>query len=131
MEGIQKHGGGGGGGRGGGGGCEGGAVGHSEHVAASTIRSNTHRHSVSSTPATRSSPKYEEKKKKTRREAEMGRRMHGGDAAMGRCVCFDHARLMVAWWHNTEGGEMLTCPLVMQSNVHVRSSFSLSTCFSG
>lgn len=51
MKGAQKH----------GGGCEGGAVGHSEHVAAGTVRHITKKHSVDSTPPATSEEEDEEK----------------------------------------------------------------------
>lgn len=66
MKGAQKH----------GGGCEGGAVGHSEHVAAGTVRHITRKHSVDSTPPPQVKKKTKKKALKTkqqpRREAEMG-----------------------------------------------------------
>lgn len=40
--------------------------------------------------------------------------MHRVMLPRGHRMCFDHARLMLTLVAHTEGGEMLTCPLVMQ-----------------
>lgn len=127
MEGVQKH---------GGGGCEECAVGHSEHVAAGTVRSITQtqrgfnpRHPLF--PRTMKKIKPKEKEKANPGGKRRWEENAWGDAAMGHCTFFDHARLMVAWWHGTEGGEMLHVHWSCNKcrNVHVRSSLSLSACF--
>lgn len=103
----------------------GGAVGHSEHVAAGTVRSITQtqrgfnpRHPFFPKKIKIKKLIKPKKKGKKKNNNPGGKRRWEenawGDAAMGHCTYFDHARLMVAWWHGTEGGEMLTCPLVMQ-----------------